>query len=146
MIKFLAPKLASFFTIGYYQKKVIINVWEFREYQSESEKCPVSEWYEELTLDNKVSADRFLEIARKLDQLEMPYFKRFRELWEARWSGENGVPHRIFCYISSHGCVTFLCGCTHKGRRYNPTNAYATAIKRRKEIQNGKASTSELSF
>ena len=136
-------------------------MWEFREYQSETGKCPVSEWYEDLTPGNKARADRFIEIARKLDILELPHFRGFRELLEARWRGENGVPHRMFCYISSDGCVTFLCGFTHKDGRYDPANAYERAERRRNEIQRneerdnevkddeeqeGGASTRELAF
>ena len=79
-----------------------------------------------------------MRIARKLDRLAMPHFRKFQQLLEARWFGENKVPHRIFCYAPSGGRrVIFLCGCTHKDNRYNPTNAYATAIERRDEIEHG---------
>ena len=87
-----------------------------------------------------------MRIARKLERLEMPHFKGFENLLEARWFGENKVPYRIFCYVPSGRQVIFLCGCTHKNKRYNPTNAYATAVKRRKEIQDGRASTREFDF
>ena len=90
-----------------------------------------------------------MEIARKIaqDQDKLgPDFENFGKLLEARLWGQNGVPHRIFCYISSHKCVTFLCGCTHKGTTYKPANAYKTALKRRNEIEEGKATTRELSF
>ena len=143
---FLERLLALFSTIFYYHKKVIIDVLDFQEYQSEIGKFPVSEWYEALSPKNQASADRFMGIARKLDQLRPPGFKKFEKLWEARWGGENRVPHRIFCYVPSDRCVTFLCGCTHKDRRYKPTNAYDTAVRRRKEIQEERASTRELNF
>ena len=87
-----------------------------------------------------------MRIARQLAQLEKPYFKKFRELLEARWPGENNVPHRIFCYVPSGKQVIFLCGCIHKNKRYNPTNAYDTAVRRRKEIQDRRASTREFDF
>lgn len=132
--------------IALYQKKVIIGVWEFREYQSSKGKRPVSEWYEALSQKNRASADRFLGIVQKLEQLKPPHFKKFRELLEARWFGQNRVPHRIFCDKPSDGQVTFLCGCTHKDRRYTPTNAYDTALRRRDEIQNGEAGTHEFDF
>ena len=88
-----------------------------------------------------------MRIARNLDRLEMPHFRKFQQLLEARWFGENRVPHRIFCYIAPSGrSVIFLCGCTHKDRRYNPTNAYDTAIERRNEIGEGRAGTHEFDF
>ena len=56
--------------IALYQKKVITGVWEFREYQSSKGKRPVSEWYEALSQKNRASADRFLGIVQKLEQLQ----------------------------------------------------------------------------
>ena len=76
----------------------------------------------------------------------MPYFGKYQELPEARWHGENNVPHRIFCYVPSGRRVIFLCGCTYKDRRYDPTNAYNTAVQRRQEIRDGRASTREFDF
>ena len=83
-----------------------------------------------------------MRIARNLEQLDTPHFKKFRELQEARWSGENRVPHRIFCYAPAGRQVIFLCGCT----RYDPPNAYDTAVRRRQEIRDGRASTREFDF
>lgn len=74
--------------------------WDFREYQSAEGKLPVSEWYGELSQKNQARADRFMRIIRNLNRLEMPHFRKFRELLEARWFGENKVPHRIFCYVA----------------------------------------------
>ncbi len=122
------------------------SLWSFNEYQSGTGKCPVSKWYEDLTPQNKAYADRFMLIARKLRELKWPHFKHVKPLREARWDDKDKVPHRIFCDVLSGRCVTFLCGCTHKGKQYNPTNAYDTAIIRRNEIQARKAGTRELSF
>lgn len=116
-------------------------MWDLREYQSATGKCPVSEWYGALSEQNRAKADRFLGIARKLDRLEPPHFKKFRALWEARWRGENRVPHRIFCYVPSDRQLTLLCGCIHKDARYKPTAAYNTAVQCRHEIENEEAST-----
>ena len=138
--------LITRFEIVFYQKKVIMAVWDIREYQSTEGKLPVSEWYEALSPGNRARADKFIRIAQNLDQLEMPYFRKFRQLLEARWFGENKVPHRIFCYVASGKCVVFLCGCTHKDNRYDPTNAYATAARRRGKIEAGRAGTRELDF
>ena len=88
-----------------------------------------------------------MRIARNLDRIEMPHFRKFQQLLEARWFGENKVPHRLFCYVPSGGRrVIFLCGCTHKDNRYNPTNAYDTAVERRDEIEGGRVDTRELDF
>ena len=128
-----------------------MDAWDFQEYQSATGKCPVSEWYKALSPKNLARADRFMRIARRLERLEMPDFKKlqgkkFKGLLEARWPGEDGVPHRIFCYVPSGKHLIFLCGCTHKDRRYSPTNAKETAVKRRKAIKDRRASTREFDF
>ena len=121
--------------------------WDFREYMSETGKLPVSRWYGKLSEKNQVIAGRFMEIAHKLDQLEMPYFRKFQGLLEARWAGENKVPHRIFCYLAPEDRrVVFLCGCTHKDKRYEPPSAYKTALKRRSEILKGRAGTHAFDY
>ena len=121
--------------------------WDFREYMSADGKLPVSIWYRKLTEINQARADRFLSIVQKLDRLEMPHFRKFKELIEARWVGENKVPHRIFCYVVPDGRrVVFLCGCTHKDKQYKPRNAYKTALKRRGEIVKGEAGTHAFDF
>ena len=69
--------------IAFYQKKVIMDVWNFREYQSAEGILPVSKWYEALSPGNQARADRFMRIARQLERLEMPYFRKYQELLEA---------------------------------------------------------------
>ena len=120
-------------------------MWKFLEYKGANGELPVSNWYAELSPKDRARADRFVNAARELEKLG-PDFAKHRELLKARWWGVNKVPHRIFCYIPSAGCVTFLCGFTHKDQRYNPRNAYDVAVKRRKEIEEKKAETDELSF
>ena len=120
--------------------------WEFREYQGADGSCPVSTWYESLSARNRAKTDRFLRIARQLKRLSMPGFRKYRELWEARWYGDARVPHRIFCYVPSGRQVVFLCGCIHKDRRYKPTNAYETSLRRRNAIQAGRATTREFDY
>ena len=122
----------------------MIDGWEFREYRGADGSCPVSTWYESLSARNRAKADRFLRIARQLKRLSMPDFRKYQELWEARWYGDDRVPHRIFCYVPSGRQVVFLCGCIHKDRRYKPTNAYETSLRRRNDIQAGRANTREF--
>ena len=72
--------------------------------------------------------------------LKMPHFGRYKKVEEARWRGENRVPHRIFCVRRPDGkCMIFLCGYIHKDKQYTPRNAYDLALARFKEIQQGKA-------
>lgn len=134
-----------------FQIEAIVFPWRFLEYQSQAKKLPVSDWWTKLSLQNRVLAALFV---RKMwlsledsGQLDRDDFKRIRRknLWEARWKGEQGVQHRLLCDPLGDKTMTFLCGCTHKGRRYTPTNALKTAENRSRDLQQkGKASTHEF--
>lgn len=120
-------------------------MWYFQEFQNSNGSCPVSDWCTSLSPKNQSKFEKFLGIVRELKQLRRPHFRKFRKLSEARWSGENNVPHRIFCYFPlRRKTVTFLCGCTHKGNQYDPPSAYETAATRRKKIVRGQACESKF--
>jgi len=61
----------------------------------------VSEWYEVLSLGNQMRTAKPMAMARQLEQLQDPCFKQVDGLLEARWNGENRVPHRISYYVPS---------------------------------------------
>lgn len=108
------------------------------EYENWTGKRPVSRWYRALSDADQALADSFFATAEKLDDLIPPNFKKFRELFEARWKGISRVQYRVFC-DKDKAVITLLCGCTHKGRQYDPPKAYDTATRRKNEIKRGEA-------
>ena len=128
--------------------------WRFLEYKGPGGDFPVADWWHRLSPTNQVKADLFLRrLMTSLNTSNRPYrqdFKRLKDkkvnLWEARWRGENSIPHRIFCNPLAKRSLTFLCGCTHKQRRYTPPNAKETAKDRSNDLRSGKATTHECTF
>ena len=129
--------------------------WCFLEYKGPTDKLPVSAWWKRLSPTNKAKAGLFLRrVMASLEESNRPQEQDFRKfvgkknenLWEARWRGENNVPHRIFCDPLGESSLTFLCGCTHKQQRYTPQNASNTAVKRSKELQRSEATAHEFTF
>ena len=127
-----------------------INKWTLLEYRSPKGDLPISSWYENLSKRNREKARASIRLIRQLNVLKEPHFKKFRQLWEARWYGERKVPHRIFLDTFpdtlSPDDLIFLCGCTHKNSVYNPPKAYDIALGRNEDIQKGWAGTNDLTF
>lgn len=67
----------------------------------------------------------------------------YQGLGEVRFK-DGGMQHRLIGMNGpGEGEYTFLIGCTHKDDVYNPPSAMDTAVDRRKQLESGKASTSE---
>ena len=65
---------------------------------------------------------------------------------EIRVPGAEKIPIRLIGFRDADSTLfkfTFLIGCRHKSDRYAPTDALDTAKKRKKDLDNGKGSTSE---
>jgi hypothetical protein len=56
-----------------------------------------------------------------------------RGFWELRWTVER-VEHRIFGY-GGPGVFVMLIGCTHKGKIYDPHDAFKTMRDRKAKIE-----------
>ena len=128
--------------------------WDFLEYKGPEGNFPVADWWNQLSPRNQVKADLFLQrIMTSLNtsnQLSKQDFRRLRHkkisLWEVRWRGENSIPHRILCDPLAKRSLTFLCGCTHKQRQYDPRNAKETAKTRSNDLRRGKAMAHGCTF
>jgi hypothetical protein len=78
--------------------------------------------------------------------------EKYQGLSELRW--RCGKPHRIIGYTTRvpksegpenerTGIFVMLIGCKHDGKKYYPTECLDSAATRKKEIEQGKAKTSE---
>lgn len=102
---------------------------ELREI-SIGENKPVARWIADLDPQNRAKAERQLRMtSQRLKELGSPSsVRKFRDLWELRWNGHAGVPHRIF-YTLACCSIVLLSGFTHKGQVYDPPGVYETALK-----------------
>lgn len=132
-----------------------MDVWRtpIRCYVSPAGNDKIADWYADLSVQRKADADEFLKNMRKTksDEWQMPNYRRkmrpikgvkdrdVKGLGELRWTSEN-VEHRLLGFF--HGGSWYaLIGCTHKGNVYDPANALVTAVKRKKEVENGEVPT-----
>ena len=116
----------------------------FEEIEREEER-PVSKWIDDLSEKDQIRATVFMTRVREVGKVcYPPHFKPFRDLCEARWFGVNKVPHRIFCYGEEP--TILLCGFIHKDKQYKPRDAYGIASRRKREIEDGEATTHEFNL
>ena len=125
----------------------------FEEYTDQKDQRPVSQWIDGLCRGNQEKVEQFMRIARCGD-FKSPRFRKYEtkakdpNLYEARWTGLQRVPHRIFCYPTDKARtnVVLLCGFIHKDEQLVPRNAYGRAVKYRKELKDKEATTHEFTL
>ena len=116
-------------------------MWQFLLYP-DGTADPWATWYSQQ--DNRVRATHnrvigYLKDRERYDW-KLPYVDKIEgvaERYEIRIRAD--VQHRFFGFFCKNGHEFFiLVACTHKGKRYKPTNALDTANARLKEIKGGK--------
>ena len=132
-----------------YEKKYIMILWLLYQYVSPMGRKAIDDWRKrDLAIGGpRVDLDVFLKNLVKQREWEYPdrgYLKgdRYRGLTELRWKS-GGKPHRIFGYELREFEYLMLVGCTHNKRKYDPPDAMETARRRRREIEEGRATYRE---
>ena len=123
------------------------------------ERKAITDWRKKLKVGApKAFLDKFLKDRVKEAKWIYPVIdglrgERYQGLSELRW--RCGRPHRIIGYsrcvpklggpqAEQHvGVFVMLIGCTHDGKKYYPTECLDTAVDRKKDIEEGRATTSE---
>ena len=116
-------------------------MWQFLWYPDGTDD-PWATWYGQQ--DNRVRSTHNRVISylndRERYDWKSPYVDKIEgaaELYEIRIRA--GVQHRFFGFFGNNGREFFVVlTCTHKGKRYKPSNAFETANARLREIKNGK--------
>jgi hypothetical protein len=133
--------------------------WRLEEYVSPMGRKAIADWRKKLAVGApKAFLDKFLKDRVKEAKWGYPVIdglkgEKYQGLSELRW--RCGRPHRIIGYSlntpkidgpkeEQHaGVFVMLIGCTHDGKKYYPTECLDSASDRKKEIEQGKASTIE---
>jgi hypothetical protein len=115
-----------------------------RCFVSPSGRNKISDWYEDLSPQDKAAADAFVGAMHMKLEWDWPEYRKSmkgaaRGLGELRWSSQR-VEHRLIGYFHDGNWVALL-GCTHKGKVYSPSGALETALQRKTSLANGEAST-----
>jgi hypothetical protein len=125
-----------------------MSVWRFLQYVSPQGRAAIDDWRKSLPVGvPRANLDTFLKTMAKSREWAPPDIdtlkgSRYLGLMELRWkSGRK--PHRVLGYQSAEGEYTMLVGCTHDGRKYDPPDAFETAVRRKKQIESGEAQARE---
>ena len=127
---------------------MILFRWRLLQYVSSSGRKAIEDWRKWLPVGlPRADLDSFLKLVAKQDKWEYPIIggltgKKYQGLSELRWRSGN-VPHRLIGYTSEEHVFVMLIGCTHNKKKYDPSDALDTAVKRKKKIKNGEAGTCE---
>jgi phage-related protein len=140
-----------------YNKKVIqfpksLPLWTFEDYV-EGDSNPIEDWYlSELTDDSRFMFESVLKNCQKIEnpskwQDSRGYLSgecEGHQIWELGFKADN-KQYRILGVFSKQKRkrAILLLGCYHKQKRYTPSNALATAVKRKKDLTEGRANTIE---
>jgi hypothetical protein len=135
--------------LGIYEISDIVILWRLVEYVSPAGRGAITDWRDDLSIVRKADFDLFLKLKVTEKTWGYPDYraltgKPLKELYELRWKSE-GVPHRIGGYIiESENTFVMLIGFTHNAKKYDPSSALDTIVKRRKQILNGEATLNEF--
>jgi hypothetical protein len=119
--------------------------WRFEEFTSAAKRRAISDWRRNvLSPARRAIFDTFLDRIAKMESwpTEICYpLRGYSGMRELRWTAEK-VEHRIFGYRGSKVFV-MLIGCTHKGKIYDPREAFETMVDRYRKLQTGEGGLSE---
>jgi len=127
-----------------------MNEWltPIRCYVSPGGNNKILEWYRGLLIQEQADADEFLRNMRITRDWQMPHYRlRLRNgegLGELRWVSMN-KQHRLLGFFM-RGHWRAVVGCTHKQQRYDPADALYTAVKYKRQIERGEATTVDYDF
>jgi hypothetical protein len=122
--------------------------WRFLDYISPAGTNKIQEWYDGLPDDAQAEFDVTLRLlaGQREWRLARQEFKMLsgkqKQLGEMRFSSNN-VQYRPIGMFQPGRIFVILIGCSKKGTRYTPDDALDTAVKRRRDVDQGKAGTVE---
>ena len=129
-----------------YEISDTLQKWRLFEYVSPNGRQAIADWRKGLPVGQpRAYLDIFLRDMVKRDVWEPPDFEALhgkqQGLWELRWKCGK-LPHRIVGYTLTEHQFLMLIGCTHR-ESYDPQDALNTALVRKTQIQDEKASYDE---
>ncbi len=124
--------------------------WRFWDF-AQNDRNAIEAWYTTLAEDARNHFRAILKNNRKVaNPVNWIGLKRFLKgalkgegIWELAFRSE-GIQYRVLGYFGpKRKEATLLIGCHHKQRVYDPPGALTTALKRKKMLEQGKATICE---
>jgi len=124
-----------------------MDVWQFMDYISPQGRNVIADWHAGLLRQEQSDFLAVIRILAKMQHWRGRAFKPlkgpYQGMGEIRYTSER-KEHRVIGFVwPSAQQFTMLIGCFHKQRVYHPTNAFNTALQRRKFLEQGKGSIRE---
>ena len=124
--------------------------WEFHDYVDAAGKNRFREWLDDQPLKAQMQIDALIRNLEAVEQFRATHVKSLkgncRGLIELRREIDNVQYRPLAYYGPARRQVTLLNGAIEKGGRFEPKSACETAIRRKKAIQSGFASTCPHEF
>ena len=123
-------------------------LWSFKQFRSANGRDSITDWRKGLSPARRAIMDVFLDRISKMATWPSGIcdpIKKHSGFWELRWTAER-VEHRIFGYYGGLRVFVSLVGCTHKGKVYDPHDAFKTMRDRKSKVdrEEGTLSNYEL--
>lgn len=124
-----------------------LTLWTYWDFVYENGTNPIADWHKDLSDDAKNLLQEILKTNKKTDNpINWRNFKRFlkgeadkEKIWEIEFKADD-IQHRLFgVFGPGRKEATFLIGCYHKQRVYEPHDCIKTAIERNKLSKEGRA-------
>jgi hypothetical protein len=124
--------------------------WSFHDYV-QGFKNPVEEWYSKSLSDaGRFQLDSLLKNVATTEQhiqwVGFKYLKgepRTERIWQLDFLADGRQYRALGVFGSIRRQAVLLVGCYHKGKTYTPPDALDTAVKRAKNLREGRATTRE---
>lgn len=127
--------------------------WEFSDFVSAAGVNQIAKWIrKDLSIQEASDLEALLTILQRQaiwdnhrDYKALSGAK-YQGLGEIRLPGDQRIPIRLIGFRDPDARIqrfTFLIGCRHKGRNYDPPDALNTAVKRKKDLDNARGNICE---
>lgn len=122
-------------------QKPQVGLWRFFDFTYANGNCPITDWHGSLSDFGRRLLNTLLKINSDVEHPlqwmgSLKYLKgEMAGIWEIRFY--DGVQQRLLGIFDGAKRAVFLAGCYHKGGNYTPTDALATALKRKKLWETG---------
>ncbi|MBI2987622.1 MAG: type II toxin-antitoxin system RelE/ParE family toxin [Deltaproteobacteria bacterium] len=116
--------------------------WKFFDFMRNPGRDAIEEWTQSLPKPAKADFEALLSVlavTKTWDNRDVSALRggvaKGKGILEIKFS-RAGIQYRVLGFYGlNRGEFTLLIGCTHKQRRYNPTNAIDTAIDRKNKVE-----------
>lgn len=131
--------------------KPLLNLWTYWDFVYENGTNPIADWHRSLSDDSKILLQTILKTNKKTENpIDWIGFRKFLKgkasdwkIWEIGFKADKREYRLIGVFGPNRKQATFLVGCYHKQKVYEPNDCIDTSIKRNKLLNDGRGYRNE---